>query len=106
VQELNQEDYRARVNFCHWLIRNNEADENFLANILWTDETLFTRMGMYNCHNTHYYDIINPRVTHTRSFQRRWKLNVWAGILKDCIIGPCLLPERLTVSIMFENNDQ
>lgn len=97
VQELNVQDYRARQNFCRWLLHNNETDENFLTNIMWTDESLFTRTGIFNCHNEHYYDVINPRVTHTRSFQHRWKLNYWAGILGDRIIGPILLPDILTV---------
>ncbi|XP_011859711.1 PREDICTED: F-box only protein 39-like [Vollenhovia emeryi] len=90
VQELNARDHHARVNFCRWLLQNNEADENFLANIMWTDESLFTRTGLFNCHNEHYYDVINPRVTRTRSFQHRWKLNFWAGILGDRVIGPTL----------------
>jgi len=97
VQELNVRDHRARENFCHWLLNNNEADENFLANIIWTDESLFTRSGAFNCHNEHYYEVINPRVTRTRSFQHRWKLNYWAGILGDRIIGPAFLPDVLTV---------
>lgn len=93
VQELNERDHRARVNFCRWLLRKNEADENFL----WTDESLFTRTGTFNCHNEHYYDVINPHVTRTRGFQHRWKLNYWAGILGDRVIGPTLLPDILTV---------
>lgn len=100
VQELNIRDHRARENFCRWLLHNNEADENFLANIMWTDESLFTRTGIFNCHNEHYYEVINPRVTRTRSFQHRWKLNFWAGILGDRVIGPTLLPDTLTVKIL------
>ena len=97
VQELHVRDHQARENFCRWLLQNNEADENFLSNIMWTDESLFTRTGTFNCHNEHYYDVINPRVTRTRSFQNRWKLNYWAGIFGDRVIGPTLLPDILTV---------
>lgn len=101
VQELNVKDHRARENFCRWLLRKNEAEENFLANIMWTDESLFTRTGTFNCHNFHYYDVINPHVTRTCSFQHRWKLNYWAAILDDrvwtIVIGPTLLPDILTV---------
>lgn len=100
MQELNVRDHRARENFCRWLLRNNEADENFLANIMWTDESLFTRTGIFNCHNEHYYGVINPRVTRTRSFQHRWKLNFWAGILGNRVIGPTILPDTLTVKIL------
>jgi len=40
MHELSVRDHRAREKFCYWLLQNNEADENFLANIM------------------HYYDIV------------------------------------------------
>jgi hypothetical protein len=97
VQKLEEEDYQRRDEFCQWLLRANEADENFLKNILWTDESLFTREGLFNRHNAHYYAEENPHVTRDRGFQRRWKLNIWAGIRGEQIIGPCLFDHYLRV---------
>ncbi|KYN02525.1 hypothetical protein ALC62_06655 [Cyphomyrmex costatus] len=45
-----------------------------------------------------------PNRVHTdrKTFERldqriRWKLNYWAGILGDRVIGPTLLPDILTI---------
>ena len=44
----------------------------------------------------HMWDEENPRVTRLRNYQVRWKLNVWTGIMDTKILGPVILPERLT----------
>lgn len=98
VQKLQPEDYPRRVEFCEWIVRKNEEDENFTKNVLWTDESFFTQDGCFNSHNWHYYDIENPHRTWQRNSQHRWKFNIWAGITNDQIIGPYLLPDRLNVS--------
>ena len=46
-----------------------------MPNILWTDESLFTRGGMFNVHNEHYWDTENPYVFRERGFQKRFKIN-------------------------------
>lgn len=97
VQKLEPEDYPRRVEFCQWLLRQNEADENFLSKIVWTDESLFTREGVFNRHNSHFYSEVNPYLTRDRGFQHRWRLNVWAGICGDQILGPCLFDHYLRV---------
>ncbi|GBL74852.1 hypothetical protein AVEN_243700-1 [Araneus ventricosus] len=38
----------------------------------------------------------NPNATRTRAAQERFSVNVWAGIVGDHLVGPYLLPERLT----------
>jgi len=43
----------------------------------------------------HVWDDENPRVTRLKSFQIRWKLNVWARIMGTKILGPVILLERL-----------
>ncbi|KAF9818159.1 hypothetical protein SFRURICE_003900 [Spodoptera frugiperda] len=47
VLDLHASDNVVRVAFCRWLLDHQEA------NILWKDECLFTRVGMYNVHNEH-----------------------------------------------------
>jgi hypothetical protein len=42
-----------------------------------------------------------------RDLQERFGINVWAGIVLDQLIGPCVLPPRLTGAgyLYFLNND-
>lgn len=92
VQELTLADYAPRIQFCNWLL------QNLNTNILWTDECTFTRIGLFNIHNEHwwYRRGSNPRVTRRDAFQNRFSINVWAGILNARIIGPHFIEGRLT----------
>ncbi|GFT32354.1 transposase-like protein [Trichonephila clavipes] len=56
------------------------------------------REGIFNTHNSHSWAAANPHVTRTRAAQDRLLVNVWAGILGDHLIGPYILPDRLTGS--------
>jgi len=44
----------------------------------------------------HYWAEENPFVVREQNFQVRWKLNIWAGIIGDQLIGPCVFPNRMT----------
>ncbi|GBP69503.1 Regulator of MON1-CCZ1 complex [Eumeta japonica] len=62
-------------------------DPDFLKSILWRDESKFTKGGILNLHNLHHWSSKdeNPRVKRHRSFQRRFSLNVWAGVITSYI---------------------
>jgi len=96
VQHLREEDYPRRKRFCEDFLRRVNEDPEFLSRVIFSDESLFTREGIFNSHNMHMWDEENPRVTRLRNYQVRWKLNVWAGIMDTTILGPVILPERLT----------
>lgn len=64
------------------------ADGQFLSKILWTDESLLTREGCFNYHNSHYYSDTNSRRTRVNSYQHRFKINIWCGILNNKLVGP------------------
>ncbi|KYN00147.1 hypothetical protein ALC62_09081 [Cyphomyrmex costatus] len=66
VQHLQPEDYRERRTFC-----------------------------IFNSHNMHLWSDENPTATRPRSFQIRWKRNLWAGIMGTEILGPVVLPDIL-----------
>ncbi|GFV60156.1 uncharacterized protein TNCV_3886741 [Trichonephila clavipes] len=66
------------------------------ASELFTDEASFSREGIFNTRNSHSWAAANPHVTRTRAAQDRFLVNVWAGILGDHLIGPYILPDRLT----------
>lgn len=44
VQDMSPDDFPLRRQFCQWLLENEQA------NILWTDESSFTRIGLFNVH--------------------------------------------------------
>ena len=63
--------------------------------ILFTDECTFTRSGITNHHNTHIWADVNPKVKKVRHHQINFRVNVWAGIIDNYLIGPVFLPNKL-----------
>lgn len=96
VQEVLPTDHHPRVDFCQWLL------EDRTWNILWTDEAAFTRIGLYNIHNQHWWATENPRLVRESHFQTRFSLNVWAGVIGHHILGPVFLPPRLTGQVYLD----
>jgi len=94
VQDLREEDYTRRKRFCENFLRRVD-DPEFSSRVIFSDESLFTREGIFNHHNMHTWNEENPRVTRPINFQTRWKLNVWAGIMGTNILGPVILPDIL-----------
>ena len=53
VQVLNVDDPEYRVEFCEIIVDFSLMDPLWLSFILWTDESIFTRDGFFNQHNSH-----------------------------------------------------
>lgn len=87
VQQLLPNDYQRRVQFCGGFLAQVRRDAEFLRRVLWTDECTFTRSGMINQHNCHYWALDNPHLTRETNFQYRWSINVWAGIVDGQIVS-------------------
>ena len=66
-----------------------------MSRILFTDEAQFTRDGIVNYHNIHVWHIENPHEIRQSNHQQQFSLNVWAGIVGDCLIGPFIFPQNL-----------
>lgn len=96
VQALTPADYPRRVTFARWYLQQAAAIPTFPADVFFTDECTFTRSGMFNTHNAHLWAHENPHGTRTHAYQERFAINVWAGIVHNCVVGPYLLPRRLT----------
>ena len=96
VPSLGPADFAPRVDFCQWILQRCAEDPAFLQLILFTDEATFSRDGVFNCHNSHMWAVENPHGVRERAFQERFSVNVWAGIINGRLIGPYLLPARLT----------
>jgi hypothetical protein len=82
VQHLLPTDHAERIAYCRWLIANRHL------NILFTDESVFTRDGVTNQHNSHVYAQENPKAVTLHHFQHRFSVNVWCGIIGPYLIGP------------------
>lgn len=107
VQELLPIDHNKRLEFCNLLMERNLDNDSFVKRILWTDESQFTRDGITNFHNLHTWAAENPHSKKQTSFQHRFSVNVWAGVIGDMLIGPFILPPRLNGEfyLQFLQND-
>ena len=90
VQHLQPGDHAERMDFCRWI----QAHPELLGVILFTDEASFTRDGVNNSRNVHTWSQDNPHETTVTTFQSRFSVNVWCGVIGDRLIGP----------FVFENN--
>lgn len=97
IAGLTNLDFDNRVQFCRFLLHTDVDDPDFLSSILWTDESKFTKEGILNLHNLHHWSPKdqNPHLIRQRSFQRRFSVNVWAGVIGNHVIGPHYFPDNL-----------
>lgn len=92
VQELNEDDFDWRLQFCEDMSERIINDEHFLFNTCFSDECSFFLNGVVNRHNCRYWSDSNPRIYHEVHTQQPQKLNVWAGIFGAHLVGPFFLP--------------
>lgn len=95
VQELLPEDYFRRMEFCEMAMERANRDEHFIKNILFTDECSFPLHGHHNPSVTRYWSRENLHLSVAERTQFPQKLNVWAGILGDHIVGPFFINGNL-----------
>lgn len=86
VQNLMPQDYQNRMDFCNWILQQEQRDPNFLLKVLFTDESLFSREGIFNTHNCHIWADENPHCFRPRNFQHRFSVNLWAGLLGNHLV--------------------
>jgi len=53
VQGLTTENLPRRLRFCQWCLEQCVLYPQFLWKLLFTDEAMFTRDGIFNFHNVH-----------------------------------------------------
>ena len=61
-------------------MERQREDLHFMKNILFTDESLFMREGIFNVHNFHFYADENSHVYNIRSYQHKFSINLWADM--------------------------
>lgn len=96
VHELNGYDFDRRLQFCEFMQPICQQNENFVKNILFSDEATFYLNGTVNKQNCRYWSQENPRWIQEAHSQSPKKLNVWAAILKDRVLGPFFFEGNLT----------
>jgi len=85
-------DEAKRLDLCRWVI----ANYRLIPFVLFTDEASFNRDGINNIHNSHRWSDKNPRAIVERNSQHPFSVNVWCGVINNHLIGPAVLPNRLT----------
>ncbi|GFU67892.1 hypothetical protein TNCV_2842231 [Trichonephila clavipes] len=70
-------------------LQQSAKDNVFAEYELFTDEAYFTCEEAFNQHSAHMWALENFHRTQSRSPQQHLSVNVWAGILENCVIGPC-----------------
>ncbi|XP_046145706.1 uncharacterized protein LOC123989034 [Osmia bicornis bicornis] len=76
VQALRESDYQQRTNFCQWMLRKVENNEDFFKNIIFTDESSFSNTNIKNRQNTRIWAERNPHVMQQHFNQGRFSVNV------------------------------
>lgn len=95
VHELLEDDFDRRVEFCDTVMEKCHVNPNFVRSVLFSDEATFVLNGNVNRHNCRYWSDENPRWMREAHTQYPQKLNVWAGIIGNRIVGPVFIDGNL-----------
>lgn len=96
LHELNEDDPDRRLNFCETMMERLNRNPDLLRNILFSDESTFHLNGEVNRHNCRYWAQENPHWMREHRTQHPQKVNVWAGIIRDRVVGPYFFEGNLT----------
>jgi hypothetical protein len=70
-----------------------------IHNILFTDVAQFTRDGGNKTRTFHLWDSDDPHGTVESNYEHLFAVEVWYGGIGDQLIGPYILPQRVTGDI-------
>lgn len=94
-QELSEDDFDKRIEFCETMMAMIDDDPHLLNNIVFSDEATFELTGNVNRHNSRYWSDTNPHWMRQNQTQYPQKLNVWAGIFNGQKVGPFFIDGNL-----------
>lgn len=94
-QELNEDDFDRRIQFCEQMLQKIQQNAEFISMICFSDEATFNLHGTINRHNSRYWSNQNPHWMTENHTQHPQKLNVWAGILGNSVVGPFIFNGNL-----------
>lgn len=87
VQELNENDFAARRQFCETFLGMVEENEELVHNLWMSDEAHFHLSGFVNKQNFRYWSDQNPHQIHQQPLHSA-KVTVWCAMSSSGIIGP------------------
>ena len=64
----------------NFVMNKMQVQLTLLADVVWTDESYFSRNGMYNGQHTHYWALEYPKLFTDARHQVRFGINVWSAI--------------------------
>ncbi|KAE8743491.1 hypothetical protein FOCC_FOCC010914, partial [Frankliniella occidentalis] len=101
-QQLQPHDVDRRFEMCDWFLDKIEnvedpGEDDFIRNVMFTDECTFGSDGTANRHNSHHWAAKgnNPHCYQNNRRQGHFSVNVWAGIVGDFIVGPYFLEHNV-----------
>lgn len=83
VQELNEDDFDRRMEFCEIMMNNCNDDPQLINRILFSDECTFFLNGSVHRQNCRYWASENPHWMMECKTQFPQKVNIWAGIIQN-----------------------
>lgn len=95
LHELHEDDSDRRLQFCEQMSQMITNNKISVKNICFSDECSFFLNGFVNKHNCRYWSDTNPHAFTEGHSQWPQKLNVWAGIFGDTIVGPLFFEGNL-----------
>lgn len=102
VQELFEDDFDRRNQFCERMQNMCNLNNNLVKNIIFTDEATFCLSGNVNRQNCRYWAKENPHWMMEVHSQYPQKINVWCGIVRGRVIGPFFFEQSLTAQVYLE----
>lgn len=102
VQELIEDDPDRRLQFCEQMLEICNADPMFVKRIIFSDEASFHLNGLVNKQNFRYWSDENPHWSIEHRTQFPQKINVWAGIVDNRILGPYFFEDNLTGNVYLD----
>lgn len=102
TQEIFPEDFEKRSVFCVDVMERANRDDRLISHILFTDESSFSLHGHHNPSVAVGYSRENNHISIVGKTQYPQKVNVWAGILGNSIIGPFFIEGNLNANKYLE----
>jgi hypothetical protein len=93
IQALKLSDQVARTYLAVDMLERTDASPHFHHQVCFSDEATFHINGVVNRYNCRILGSQNPHAT-CEMERGGPKLNVWAGLMHDNLIGPFFFPEK------------
>lgn len=89
-------DFERRLEYCNWFIEELALNADFPSLILYSDESRFSNLGMFNKNNTRYWSQNNQHLMVEGNYQERYGFNCWLGVVGQRLVGPIFFDSHLT----------